>query len=143
MNYYDRYKKIPIWKYKILSLKGTKHEVYQSSNKTYGDLKDLGLNSYEKHNYPLSEIHFSNVLTIFGNTINAINNLAISLIKQGKNKKAEELLIKVIKIKESDDTYYNLSLIYQNKKDTNQELSYLVKSNDLKKIDFKTKQINE
>lgn len=143
VNYYDGHKTNPIWKYKILRFNGTKYEVYQSPNKTYGDLKDLGLNSYKKHNYPLAEIYFSNVLTIFGNTITDINNLSISLIKQGKNEKAEELLIKALKIKESDDTYYNLSLIYQNKKDTNQELSYLVKSNNLKKTDFKTKRINE
>ena len=64
-------------------------------------------------------------------------------MKQNKNDEAENLLLKELTKRKSADTFYNLSLVYKNKGDVENELKYLTKSNNLVQSDCKTKRINE
>ena len=60
---------------------------------------------------------------------------------QNKNDGAEDLLLKELTGRKTADTFYNLSLVYKNKGDVENELNYLTKSNNLVESDFKTKRI--
>ncbi len=142
--YYDGEKTNPIWKFSVLRYNGEKYAVYYSPDLTYGGLQNLGLKYYKQKKYKLAEICFRNVITVYSdsNSID-INNLALSLMKQNKNDEAENLLLKELTKRKSADTFYNLSLVYKNKGDVENELKYLIKSNNLVQSDCKTKRINE
>jgi tetratricopeptide (TPR) repeat protein len=140
--YYDGEKTNPIWKFSILRYNGEKYVVYYSPDLTYGRLQNLGLKYYKQKKFKLAEICFRNVLTVYSNSNSIdINNLALSLIRQNKNDEAEDLLLKELTGRKTADTFYNLSLVYKNKGDVENELNYLTKSNNLVESDFKTKRI--
>ncbi|HOH74665.1 MAG TPA: hypothetical protein PKW38_02680 [Paludibacteraceae bacterium] len=140
--YYDGEKTNPIWKFSILRYNGEKYVVYYSPDLTYGRLQNLGLKYYKQKKFKLAEICFRNVLTVYSNSNSIdINNLALSLIRQNKNDEAEDLLLKELTGRITADTFYNLSLVYKNKGDVENELNYLTKSNNLVESDFKTKRI--
>ncbi len=140
--YYDGEKTNPIWKFSILRYNGEKYVVYYSPDLTYGRLQKLGLKYYKQKKIKLAEICFRNVLTVYSNSNSIdINNLALSLIRQNKNDEAEDLLLKELTGRKTADTFYNLSLVYKNKGDVENELNYLTKSNNLVEYDFKTKRI--
>lgn len=143
LSYYDGHKTNPIWKYKVLRFDGEKYKDFYSPDLTYGATQNKGLIAYKNKDYKNAEIYFRNIITVFGGAPVDINNLAITLIKQGNLDEAENLLKSELKKRKQPDTYYNLSLIYKERHDYKKELDCLVNSNKLKYSKYKLKRISE
>lgn len=143
LRYYDGHKTNPIWKFGVLRFNGEKYERFYFPDQNYGLLRDIGLREYKKKNYELAEIHFRNLLRLYPDDPTNANNLALTLIKQNKNVEAKDLLLDAVKRQDFADSYFNLSLIYRNENNKEEELRCLIKSNELKPADNKSKRIKE
>lgn len=144
LSYYDGHKTNPIWKFGVLRFNGDKYERFYFPDQNYGQLRDTGLREYKKKNFELAEIHFRNVLRVYHyDDPTNVNNLALTLIKQNKNMEAKELLLEEVKRHDFADSYFNLSLIYRSENNNEEELRCLIKSNELKPAENKSKRIEE
>jgi len=144
LRYYDGHKTNPIWKFGVLRFNGDKYERFYFPDQNYGLLRDTGLREYNRMNYELAEIHFRNVLRVYPHDDPTdVNNLALTLIKLNKKMEAKKLLLEEVRRHDFADSYFNLSLIYRSENNKEEELKCLIKSNELKPTNNKSKRIKE